>query len=266
MTSRNQTAAQPKTPAVSLMQASAPRPQIVEAEAGDSNPWAVSYSDLLMVLMSFFIIFFSFEDAKPVPDSVKKIADFLTDSKIVNQLRPEDQLANTTTAQSTAPGAITQAPTDTDKSTQNRLAERLSDLMAPSAGFVSETTLADGLIIEFNGNIFGSGKWNVDQKLSAQLDLFVSALMAQSESIEIEVIGEADRQPVTLKPGKIATDNLILSSLRASSVVKYLTKKGFSEGNLKASGVGSTRSGKRSVSLKVTSKIPALKPVKVEAR
>ena len=30
----------------------------------DMQSWAVSYSDMLMVLMSFFVIFFSFEDKK----------------------------------------------------------------------------------------------------------------------------------------------------------------------------------------------------------
>ncbi|RYZ56260.1 MAG: hypothetical protein EOP07_12820, partial [Proteobacteria bacterium] len=35
-----------------------------QLSAEDSASWAVSYSDMLMVLMSFFIIFFSYDESK----------------------------------------------------------------------------------------------------------------------------------------------------------------------------------------------------------
>ncbi len=50
----------------------APRGELVET--GENMMWAVSYSDLLMVLLSFFVLFFSYgEKEKETKDSITRM-------------------------------------------------------------------------------------------------------------------------------------------------------------------------------------------------
>ncbi len=89
-----------------------------------------------------------------------------------------------------------------------------------------------------NAILFDSGKANLKNATSKELDHINSVLREKYSGKEIEVIGHTDTDPI--KKSKWA-DNWELSAERALTVTRYLIQKGINEGKIKAVGCGPAR-------------------------
>jgi len=89
-----------------------------------------------------------------------------------------------------------------------------------------------------NSILFDSGKANLRNATSKELDHIYAVLKEKYPGREIEVVGHTDTDPITKSKW---ADNWELSSERALSVARYLMQKGISESKIKSAGCGPAR-------------------------
>lgn len=185
----------------------------------EEHTWAVSYADFLMVLLSFFIIFFSQGEG--------------TDNvifKITQELAKNSGQQGTSNQSSTAP------TTPGNFSGQH-----------PGAGPVDRATLSNELKEEFSSftfmdnekekalsillpeNIYNPGAFQLQEEAKIQFAGLVKRLLPFKEAITITITGHTDTSSVTPSKLKKFGDNTELSSLRAYYATKELIEQGFSE-------------------------------------
>jgi len=100
----------------------------------------------------------------------------------------------------------------------------------PSAGTITVTLP--------NAILFDSGKAQLKNTTSAELDHILSVLQSKYSGKQIDVVGHTDTDPIKKSPWK---DNWELSAERALSVARYLIKRGIPEDRIRAIGCGAAR-------------------------
>ncbi|MBW8003084.1 MAG: OmpA family protein [Planctomycetes bacterium] len=89
-----------------------------------------------------------------------------------------------------------------------------------------------------NAILFDPGKARLKKKTSTELNHIYSVLQEKYASKQIDIVGHTDSDPIKKSKWK---DNWELSSERALSVVRYLTKQGVGENQLRSVGCGAAR-------------------------
>ncbi|MGB0717169.1 MAG: OmpA/MotB family protein [Phycisphaerae bacterium] len=101
------------------------------------------------------------------------------------------------------------------------------------------TTVPGGAMISVPGNVlFAPGRVEIRNEARRSLESIISAVNGQYSDKQILVFGHTDNTPIKRSGWK---DNWELSSERALSVVRYLTKKGVGASRLAACGCGEFR-------------------------
>ena len=272
----------------------------IESSTGDDNihvdeghGWAVSYSDLLMVLMSFFIIFFSFNDKdkeKPPSDVLQEFAFSLgaKGAKLIGHDGGAGGLGsgqgpgqgeglgagngpgagagngpgpggNSATegmkADGTGGGGLgTVSKTTANNRVVRDLGSALTDALTDSTVKVTVEVLPKSVVIKFSDEMYGPRKWKLSEKSKKALDVVVEIIATKKADLIVDVVGHTDNKPVTAVKGDIVTNNFILSSLRASSAVDFFMEKGFSKSNLRATGVADANEGSKTLSLQISAR------------
>lgn len=212
---------------------------------GHEEGWAVSYADLLMVLMSFFIIFFNQEDKvqSVIGDIVIGLGHDLTEGK---QLSSENNYLlhnfNENTPRKPASNHldlnITELKTSTGKGDQKGAhTNKVSDKV-------------NGILVDLSDNIFAKGEFTINKNVTKELDYILQKLKPYKDKVNIVFIGHSDSTPMA-EQRKIIRDNMILSSLRASSAVEYTINKGFAPYWVSAQGRAEYGRSTRSLSVRV---------------
>lgn len=194
----------------------------VDLHHGDGHGWAVSYADLLMVLLSFFVMYFSFaeEDPNSAHDKLKQIA-----------LAMKGEGAT----------AAQRKPDSVDFS-------NLEDVLKIEG--VKVTQKDDHLLVELEQGVFGSGDYRINSGLQKQVDVVVEKLTPFKESLAIMVIGHADKRPLVPR-NEFLRDNFDLSSLRALNVLKRVIAKGVPENRASARAASSYDRDARSITFEI---------------
>lgn len=196
----------------------------IKIDAGDGHGWAVSYADLLMVLLSFFVIFFSLSEENPdsVQDQLRMIAGGMT--------------------------GIPQKPSEIDKKAS---AEGMADITQALKIEGVNVSFKDGaLLIDLQNGAFPSGHWQADKTLKGQVSTVLERLTPFKDKIMITVIGHAD-QKVMRKKNEYLTDNFDLSSLRALNVLKFVIAQGIPATQASARAASSNDRDARSVTFEI---------------
>ena len=164
--------------------------------------WAVSYADLLMVLLSFFVMYFSFaeEDPNTVDNQLRRIA---LSMKGLDQ----EQIKATLNAK--------------------EIAEMSSLADAMKLAGVKVTQKEDHLVLELQQE-FKSGDYRLSKDLTEQMDAVLTSLVPFHNKVNITIIGHAD-QRVMIPRNEFLQDNFDLSSIRALRALKYAMSKGYPE-------------------------------------
>lgn len=221
--------------------------------------WAVSYADLLMVLMSFFIVFFNLESGKGENENElvdiiskpfksgyeakfkgQKIAGTAQSGEIDSLSKLQDELRGLDIK---VLGINKDGKTIRDKN----LKGLSSDLDKKD---ISKTKKIRGLLVELPDDIFTLGSFKMNSDIESYINEILVKISKYREKITIVAIGHADVTPV--RAGKKVIDsNFVLSSLRASKAVEYIVSKGYDKNWVFGQAVSVENRATRSLTLKI---------------
>jgi flagellar motor protein MotB len=214
----------PPSTARSVAELRVTRKQVHELKHGESMGWAVSYADLLMVLLSFFTLYFSFNDS-----AENSRADQL--SRIAMGMRGEK--AGSQSFES--------------KSVDEKVSDIASVFNIPGMKLVERK---DSLVVDLDNGVFRSGRFQVEPELKKQIDIVLERLNPYKDKIMITIIGHADSRPMGRK-NELLEDNFDLSSARALKVLKYFVAQGFPENHAAARAASSYDRDARAISIEI---------------
>jgi flagellar motor protein MotB len=200
------------------------------SEDENQHLWAVSYSDFLMVLLSFFVLFF---DAEP-PQKQKLILE----------------LANHFTSPASGKSSGTGEGSGTGPGSGNHrmpasILESLKNLN------VTVDKEKESLIINFPNDLYGPGQHKMDKNKIALIQDFLNIIKPYQANVLLYFEGHADGTPLLRHKNSIVVDNFVLSSLRASSALGYARDMGFSEKTMFIQAASSNLRNSRSLSIRI---------------
>lgn len=196
--------------------------------------WAVSYSDFLMVLLSFFILFFSV-DENSKSNLIQKI---FSDQQDLSSHSPTD-------GQGQAAGRGGSFP-------MVALEKSLNDFS------LTKAENFPGLLIHFSDDMYEKGSFEINESQRNKLEQFFQQLEPYKDQISLTFIGHTDGSPVAQIPGRLFKDNFDLSSIRATRALQFAVRAGFPEAHMASQGNSQNSRASRSLSVLIRSKGDAL--------
>ncbi len=213
-----------------------------KARSGEAN-WAVSYVDVLTLLLCFFIVFYS------AGEKTEKKSEVL--NLIVGQFGSAESRNSD----------VTGNVEDQNSTSTNRkpAAERSEVSAAPSVAAVNADwieslnvaldqkenvqvkTEAETVYVSFRTvEFFTPGSIELTSTGRGIVERFSKVMLAHKDKIRVAVQGHTDGRQVS--PGKHQyRDNWELSVLRATRVLSFMIRKGFDSSALSAEGYADTR-------------------------
>lgn len=190
-------------------------PRIRRREEPEDDAWVITFADMSVLLMCFFVILFAL--SSPDPRQFKVVADALREKGFYNDAVP------------------TEDPYE-------KIKKQLSMSLGASGfdKFIAAMETPRGINIELSSGAFfvpGSAKFTPEALPMLELISQQIAPVAKSE-VMIEVEGHTDDSPISSDQ---FPSNWELSSARASNVVRYLVAKGFPAEKLKVVGRANTQ-------------------------
>lgn len=207
----------------------------------EGSVWAVSYSDLLMVIMSFFILFFSYDDIE-FDEKTQTIVS--KESMEAKQLRVFERLV-----ENMGVGSVEQIVATLDnffskKDRNTSVVEAMDDQVYAAYGKPLKAKAlipqeVDKNIVFQDDVLFGSGGYKLSADGKKKIAILVERIMTIKDLVHIEVEGHSD----TSKPRSraIFSDNFSLSALRAGSVARQLVSQGVPKEYIRVAGFGDLR-------------------------
>lgn len=177
-------------------------------EIDGEGTWALSYGDMITLLLSFFVIYFS------------------TDPK------REKMLQSNSLITFSIEGKNDPAPT-ADKTMGPEWKKDLEDLK------LHAQIVGEHVVVTFGDlSFFKSGTTVVNENARAALEAFSAKYLPYSGKYHLAVKGFTDKKPVTPKKGRLFTDNLELSALRSIASMRVLQKSGIPLNRMEIAGAG----------------------------
>ena len=203
----------------------------------DPNSWMVTFADLVMLLLTFFVLLLTMSSM-----DTKKLRDLMThfrESTGVLELAGAGEVYSL--------GAFINKYNDTDSLlvidqkhflTKIKLVSSIKNLLKD---LTNDITLSDderGVSLTFHGNIlFDPGKTTLRKEAYPALDLIGEAIEGCPN--DILIMGHSDNTPIE---DEIYASNWELSAYRGISVLDYLLlRKGLSPSRFTVGGSGSSR-------------------------
>lgn len=213
----------------------------------DEHSWAVSYADFLMVLLSFFVIFFGQSDG--VDNIILKITQEISKDG-GSKSGSSHQASQATESSGKHAGSFSGAgPLEREVLTKQ--------LQQEFTGFqISESEKENALSILLPENIYQKGQFKLSEESKKQFEDLAKRLLPFKESIFITVTGHTDDVSVTPSSLKKFDDNTELSSLRAYYATKNLIEMGFSEDQVRIKTLLKEHRNSRTLSIHVTGVTP----------
>ena len=259
------------------------------SEDSNQHLWAVSYSDMLMLLISFFVIYFEIADAKKLDSS--KYVDPLTriilalkggTNSIVDK-KPEDKAQSESSAVLNAKGENLKEGNGTTAFVGNALNEATvgKDVESSTVGGVKAEGKPVGIfalvdilkkqnpklnlktnelmrevVVDFPEDSFTKGDFEVRSGLRKDLKLVLEKIIPFKDEVTLIFVGHSDTVPLRKKDGirKIVDSNLILSNLRAGRAAEVALQMQFSPEFVSTQGMGEYSRNTRSLSLSIRAK------------
>ncbi len=202
------------------------REEVVEVyEDENSHLWAVAYSDLLMVLLSFFILFYS-------TDTGQQRQNMLLD--LARGLASEPQVVKN----GAGSGGMGTAAAFAD----------LAHLKSLNISVVKEK---ENLVLNFSNELFRPGRYTINKDQASEINRVLDVIIKYKDHINIYFEGHADSKQILRRKNSIVQDNFVLSSLRATHALQLAKQRGFSEKQLFAQANSSNTRNSRSLSLRI---------------
>lgn len=205
--------------------------EVVVHEDENSHLWAVSYSDFLMALLSFFILFFSMDEPLDKEKPFLKMISQLTVSPVAgNGLRVENN-------DSRLPAGVVDALQKLD---------------------IKLLKEKDSFVVDFPNDFYNSGEHNINLARKNIIVSFLNLIKPYQDHVNLYFEGHTDDTPLQKHKNDIVVDNFVLSSLRASSALGIARGIGFSEKNMYIQAASSNVRNSRSLSIRIEPRKEAL--------
>lgn len=172
-------------------------------EVGDGT-WAISYGDMVTLLLSFFVLFFSIDFKK------------ITDKKIDDSFR------------------------DTFNGTTLVTINKNDELKKIEDSQIGTVQISDGTFLMFfkETSFFNSGSAELTKEGNEKLKYFYDRFLPLSGKYKVKAHSYTDSVNVRQIPGRTFKDNLELSTLRSLNAVRRLNHLGLPSRRLEITGRG----------------------------
>ncbi|HEY5561331.1 MAG TPA: flagellar motor protein MotB [Clostridiaceae bacterium] len=210
-----------------------------EEKEANSERWLLTYSDLITLLMIFFVVMYSMSniDKDKFKALSKSLNSAMSGSGGNNILATQSTTTDATPTDSSPIDAAITLPIDTS---MQQVKEEVDNYLTKNGltSNVSTSVQEKGLVINITDTFFfDTGKAEIIAGSIAKLVGIGNMLTKLPNSISIE--GHTDSVPIN--GGKFA-DNLDLSAMRASTVTRLLINQcHISPSKISATGYGETR-------------------------
>lgn len=186
-------------------------------EVDTEGSWAISYGDMITLLLSFFVIYFSTDFKKP----------------------QEEMLRNEMLAQIQTLGTVEEDKESLENKIlpQDDIGEK-PDFQSVGVEVAAKPLDAENILVYFKGSSFfdsGDTKLNIHGKLL--VNEFTKKVLPFAGKYKIKIQAFTDPRPVR-NTKKTYSDNVELSALRAVNVMKELNKDGLPLTRLEITGRG----------------------------
>jgi|GEM_PF-4600237 len=224
-----------------------------------SSGWAISYADLLMVLLCLFIgLSVASDDTENGDDLLKEISVSFKGSD-VSQKGAGIGLGSA--ANSTGPSEVIMVtgsdgkpklvPNPEAKTIESRIYESISSSLE-QIGIQSELMQErNEILLKFEYNLFNKGEIHLDDEAKAKIRVVLDSLEPYKGKVMLSVVGHTDKSPVKTKKSKTIQENIDLAVLRASYATKWIRDTGFPAEDLRIEVSEPQADDRRSLSLHV---------------
>lgn len=186
-----------------------------ESEEESEGSWAISYGDMITLLLSFFVIFYNADFEKAETQKLNHYLGF--------------QIENLKSAMPPGVGTGSKPNSDVD-------VQKIGDFD------VKVEQVDNNLVVTFGKfSFFDSGKTEVRKEAAGILKLFADKYLSFSSKYILSIKGFTDRKPV-MRMDRAYKDNLELSALRAISAMRHLRKAGIPLNRMEIAGIGELNS------------------------
>lgn len=229
-----------------------------------SHLWAVSYADFLMVLLSFFVIFFSVNKSAKnnlilnIMTNVDKTkasdkSYMLSGNKKYYRNSSYNSLDTTQCSKNEDAGVSMLATLNVENNivNYNTFSEKILQLYKNSHVKVN-TEGGNRLVINLPDDSFHLGELDLNQSSNIELENLLKTLKPYKDKIKIGFVGHSDNKRVRQWKGRSISNNYDLSVMRASRTMSKALEQGFASEHLYAMGSGSSFRTTRSLSLIIT--------------
>lgn len=193
------------------------KPHYHEEEV-DEGTWALSYGDMITLLLSFFVIFFTTD---PKQEKLEKMNRHL--SFQIENLVP--------TITETKEASYGNGKGDSEK---------VEDLKLSGIKMTTHS-IGDSIVVTFQATSFyDSGSVTVSKEGASHLRDFASKYLPYAGNYRVAIKGFTDKRTVSRKKRRMKRydDNLELSALRSISAMRVLQKSGIPLNRMEIAGAG----------------------------
>lgn len=225
----------------------------------DSNQhlWSVSYADLLMVILAFFVVF----DIKPTASGDGKKDDRQSAlSMIVSRLSFADAATDGVPMGgdiSPHGGAKTTATEDGGVASRGG-GDPAGAILAMLVGTLPTTLRvevlgdASSVNIHFPDEVYASGHFTVENAdLAQSLKAVCAAVQPYMDEVRVTFVGHSDSQPLSESLRRRVGSNMLLSSMRAVKAAEFAIALGLKPDRVVTQGDDAYARGQRSLSIKI---------------
>lgn len=184
-----------------------------KSEGGDDEPWLVTYSDMMTLLMTFFVLMFSISSIDPV--KLEQLGDSV--GKALGGTKKKT----------------------TQQFTMKEIYEEVTDVIEQEKlkGVIEVEASTRGVSIKIPSAIsFSSGSADLDPRIFPILNKF--APMISQSKFPIAIEGHTDSVPIK---SSLYPSNWELSAARSAQVVRYFIDLGLPADRFRAIGYADTR-------------------------
>ncbi len=190
------------------------RPQGETSEVDTDGSWAISYGDMITLLLTFFILFFSTDSEK---DRMKQMENAL-------------MIKLDSSAKFRGPGV---------EASRGPAAEKTPDFVGPKLFEAKVHKVGDRLIVEFpQTSFFDLGKIELTTNGKRELVGFVKQYMPYAGNYILGIRAYTDNKKVLNSPNRRFNDNLELSALRSVAAMRVLQTLGIPLNRMRLGGYG----------------------------
>ncbi|MCB9024686.1 MAG: hypothetical protein H6625_00075 [Bdellovibrionaceae bacterium] len=197
----------------------------IHDEIDSEGSWAISYGDMVTLLLAFFVLFFSVDPQVEKEQALQEslMTSLQLDNKSLKERSPST-LENSGSNSNMNLGNVKEAE-NIDKEVMHQWGAQVY-------------TVGKRLIIDFpNTNFFSLGQIELNKDGKELLNTFVDRYMPFAGQYVLNIRAFTDSRPV-LSTGYRYKDNLELSALRAIAAMRHLQLKGIPLDRMNLAGYG----------------------------